>query len=176
MGLVMTLMLSSIALAAGVTQPIGPYAVSFDVKTNMDYQIQPGNPIETPEVTIYPMQIITDNNTWSTIIISENKDPVDSTPVTEKVINRLDLMLKGFNSTEEDRVIDGKKGFVLIGEPVPGNQAAPPQLIEAFYWMDGKECECGPVSVGKTEVSILSSYPIDVTNSILNSLKITKSQ
>jgi hypothetical protein len=177
MGLVLTLMLSSIALAEEVTQQIGPYNVSFDMKTNLKYQVQMSDPIENPTFTAYPMRVFTDNSTWSDIVIYENKNPTDSTPSIEKTITGLTLMLSGFNVTKsEDKVIDGKDGFVLFSEPLPGNQAAPPQIVQASYWTDSKGCECGPVSVGKTKVLIGSSYPSDVTNGILSSLKVMKSQ
>ena len=168
MGLVLTLMLSSIALAEEVTQQIGPYNVSFDLKTNMKYQVQTRDPIEMTTFTAYPMRVITDNNTFSDIVIYENKKPTDSTPAIEKTITGLTLMLRGFNVTKsEDRVIDGKEGFVLFGESFPENQAAPSQFVQASYWTDSKECECGPISIGKTKVLIGSSYPNDVTNEIL---------
>jgi hypothetical protein len=177
MGLVLTLMLSSIAFAEEVTQQIGPYNVSFDIKTNMEYNVQTRNPIEMPTFTAYPIRVITDNNTFSDIVIFENKKPTDSTPATEKTITGLTLMLRGFNVTKlEDKVIDGKEGFVLFSEPLPENQAAPSQFVQASYWTDSKECECGPISLGKTKILIGSSYPNDVTNGILNSLKVTKSQ
>jgi hypothetical protein len=176
-GLVLMLMLSSIALAEEVTQQLGPYNVSLDMKSNMKYQIQTSAPIERPTFTAYPMRLFTDNSTFSEIVIYENKNPTDSTPAIEKSITGLTLMLSGFNVTKsEDKVIDGKEGFVLTGEPLPGNQAAPRQFVQASYWIDSKECECGPVSVGKTKVVMGSSYPNDVTNGILNSLKIMKSQ
>ena len=177
MGLVLTLMLSSIALAEEVTQQIGPYNVSFDMKTNNEYQVQTSNPVEMPTFTAYPMRVITDNNTFSDIVIYENKNPTDSTPAIEKTITGLTLMLSGFNVTKsEDKIIDGKEGFVLFSEPLPENKAAPSQFVQASYWTDGKKCECGPVSVGNTKVLIGSSYPNDVTNGILNSLKVIKNQ
>ncbi|MCJ7444680.1 MAG: hypothetical protein MUO26_09160 [Methanotrichaceae archaeon] len=177
-GLVLTLMLTSVALAEGVTQQLGPYNVSFDMKSNMKYQVQPGNPIESPTATLYPLAVVTDNNTFSIIEIYESKEATDSTADMWKVITGLSLSRIGFNVTKsEDKVIDGKKGFVVTAEPFPQNTAAPAQLTQASYWMDSKECgECGPVSVGTVRIAIGSSYPNDVTDGILNSLKIMKSQ
>lgn len=42
----------------------------------------------------------------------------------------------------------------------------------AVYWKDSKNCECGPVSVGKTKVEILSTLPRDLNENLLDSLNI----
>ena len=49
-------------------------------------------------------------------------------------------------------------------------------VYRAMYWLDSQGCECGPVSVGKTSVIITSTFPQDVTESLLSSLQIVKGE
>jgi hypothetical protein len=44
------------------------------------------------------------------------------------------------------------------------------------FWLDSKNCECGPVSVGKTEVEVVSSYQPSLTKNLLTNLHIEKSK
>ena len=177
--MVLTMILPSIALAAEVTQQLGPYTVSFDMNTNMNYQVQKDEPMETPFYTGYPMLVITDNNTASRIMVTKYKNQTDSTPAMDRTVTSLTMALRGLNVTSsEDRLIDGKMGFVLIGEPFPGNEAlpSPSQYAQASYWTDSEKCECGPVSLGTENVVIMSTYPQDVTQGILKSIHVEKGQ
>ena len=49
------LMLSSLAFGATETRQVGPYTVSFNVNTNMNYQVTTPNPAMYPFATIYPI-------------------------------------------------------------------------------------------------------------------------
>ncbi len=170
-------MLSSLALAAPETRQLGPYTVSFDLNTNMNYQIQMSDPLNTPFATIYSMRIITDNNTGAGISISENKDMTDSTMATIKQLVAMDMALRGVNATDiSDQTIDGQKGFVVTGTPFAAQGNMPSQIYRATYWLDSMDCPCGPVSVGKTSVGISSTYPQDVTQNLLGSIHVAMGQ
>lgn len=174
------LMLSSLGLAAHETSQLGPYIASFDMNTNLKYQVQAASPVNLPGGTIYNMLVSTNNATRAQITITENKNLTDSTLEMYKQITSLYLTLIGFNTTmPNDISIDGKKGFILTATPVAGNSALPAgtNLFRADYWLDSKDCsQCGPVSVGTTSVDITSTYPQDVTQGLLNSLHIAKGQ
>ncbi len=170
-------MLSSLALAAPESRQLGPYTVSFDMNTNMQYQIQMSDPLDTPFATIYSMRIITDNNTGAGISISENKDLTDSTMATIKQLVAMDMALRGVNATDiSDQTIDGQKGFVVTGTPFAAQGNMPSQIYRATYWLDSTDCPCGPVSVGKTSVGISSTYPQDVTQNLLGSIHVAMGQ
>ncbi len=174
-------MLSSLALAAPESRQLGPYTVSFDLNTNMQYQIQMNDPINTPATTIYSLSIVTDNNSGAGISIAENNELTDSTISTMKQLAYMGLNLTGFNVDIADQTIDGKNGFLATGTPSDALRRAaqnnvPSQLYRATYWLDSTDCPCGPVSVGKTQVSISSSYPQDVTQSLLSSIHVAMGQ
>ncbi len=171
------LMLSSLGLAAHETSQLGPYTASFDMNTNLKYQLQVFNPINSPAFTAYGVLISTDNATRAQVSITEYKNPTDATPAMYKQLMTMDLALVGFNTTSiNDMMIDGKNGFVLSAMPFPGvNAPTTNNLYRAIYWLDSKDCsQCGPVSVGTTSVDITSTYPQDVTQGLLSSLHITK--
>jgi hypothetical protein len=176
----MMLMLSSAALAAQESQQLGPYAVSFDMNTDLSHQLMVADAVDTPSATIYSMQIFTDNSTKAVITISKYDSSIDSTLDVYKQIHAMKMaLLNGFNTTsEQDKTIDGKEGFLLACEPFSYNTAAPAGalLYDALFWLDSQDCECGPVSVGTTSVEVISSYPQGVTESLLSTLHVAEGQ
>ena len=175
---VLVLMLSFVAMAA--TEPpqqVGPYTISFDMNTDMQKQISVNEPMMTSVSEINSMSIVTDNNTGAGIAIADYKDLADATISTGKQIAAMNMMLQGLNVTKvEDKMIDGNNGFVLTGTPMTSNDAAPSdfKVYRAVYWLDSKECGCGDLAAGTTNVVITSTYPEDVTMSLLDSIKIEK--
>ncbi len=172
--------MSSLAFAATETEQLGPYTVSFDMNTPMQYQIQNQTPIETPIYTAYSLRIFTDNTTSAGIGITEYRNKTDATLDVAKQLMIMQMALTGLNLTAapEDMTIDDRDGFLIIGEPFSGAENAP-QIAEIFragYWLDSMVCECGPVSVGTTNVGIFSTYPEDVTRNLLNTLRVAPGQ
>jgi len=169
------LMLSSLALAAPETRQIGPFTVSFNMNTSMNYQIQTPNPAVYPFVTIYPIVIVTDNTTGASISITQYNNLTDSTLQVSEEITALRMALRGINTTAaEEQVIDGRNGFLISGVPFGmANMPTGLQFYQAQYWLDSNNCACGPVSVGTTLVDITSTYPEDVTQGILSSIHVT---
>ena len=165
-------MLSCSALAAVETQQLGPYNVSFDMNTDMKYQLMPETPVEAPFANAYSLLIMTDNLTGARIFITEYKNLTDATMNTAQKIVRLTTLLRGFNVTSVgDMTIDGLPGFLVSG-------AGPSEMkfYEAMYWLDSLSCECGPVSVGKVNVDVTSSYPQNVTEGLLGSIHVVPAE
>ncbi len=172
-------MLSSAALAVTETQQLGPYTVSFDMNTPMQYQVQVQEPIATPYSTIYSLRIQTDDTTGASIGITEYNNLTDSTLDVAKQLTAMGMTLRGLNVTSvNDQVIDGREGFVIAGEASAQATNAPQGavLYLAGYWLDSVNCECGPVSVGTVNVGISSSYPEDVTQNMLNTITVSTGQ
>jgi len=171
----MMLMLSAIAMAVPDSQQLGPYTVSFDLDAN--YQVQIAQPIENEKVSAYRMGLIVDNSTLAIIDIAEYAELEDATLKAHKNLLGLSMLREGLNATNvEDLMIGGKEGFMVTSEPFEAVAGAPSQVYRAMYWLDSQDCECGPVSVGKTSVVITSTYPLDVTQGLLSSLQIVKGQ
>lgn len=175
----LVLLISSVALATPDSSQLGPYLVSYDLNTNMQYENQNIQTFETETATVYQMRLFTDDSNQATIGLSEYKDLTDATLSMHKNLMILENALKGLNVTSvEDKTIDGKNGFVMILVPFAGVTSIPAdtKMFSAMYWLDSKECSEGPVYFGKTDVVVSSSYPEDVTQNLLGSLHIEKSQ
>jgi len=179
MAAILMLMLSSAALADPETHQLGPYNVSFNMSTNMSYQIQEEDPAVTPLATIYPLLITTDNTTGASISITQHNNLTPSILGVNEEITALRMALRGINVTGSERmVIDNMSGFLLSGMPFAGMGNASPEFMfyQAQYWLDSKDCECCPVSVGTVLVNIASTYPQDVTEDLLSSIRVAADQ
>ena len=87
------------------------------------------------------------------------------------------IIREGLNATDvEEMTIDGREGFLVTSEPFQAIAEAPDTVYRAMYWLDSQDCECGPVSVGTTSVIITSTFPEDVTDSLLSSLQVVKGE
>lgn len=163
------LIASSAASAAPETETVGPYKVSFDLNTTLNYTVKLEQPIETPANSIYQILLNTYNYTLAKVQVEEYKNLSDSSLDVGKTIFELSIANQGFNKniSAQNIIIDGKKGFVVTGMS-PKNL----RLWQAYYWLDSIDCECGPVSVGKTEIGIISLYPLNVTRNLINSLHV----
>jgi len=169
-------MLSAIAIAVPDSQQLGPYMVSFDMNAN--YQPEIAQPSETKTANTYQMRLFVDNSTFAVIGIAESAEPTDATLQVLKSLIPMNMIIReGLNATNvEDRTIDGKEGFLVTSVPFGAEVGASSKIYRAMYWLDSEKCECGPVSVGKTSVVVTSTFPQDVTESLLSSLQVVKGE
>ena len=170
----LVLTLSATAMALQDSQQLGPYRVSFDI--NSKYQTQVAQPIKMGTINAYQMRLFVNNSTFATIGITEYAEPQDATMKVHKTLMPMEMILrKGLNaSVAEDMTIDGRDGFLITSKPFVSENEMPIIVYSALYWLDSKKCECGPVSVGKTNVVVTSTFSKDVTDSLLSSLHIVK--
>ena len=176
---ILMLILSSSASAAPETHQLGPYTVSFNMNTDMIYQIQTQDPAVYPFATIYPLVITTDNTTGASISITHYNNLTTSILGVNEEIAALRMVLSGINVTApEEMIIDNMNGFLLSGMPFAGMNNAPSvsMFYQAQYWLDSKVCECGPVSVGTVLVNVASTYPQNVTEGLLSSIHVDAGQ
>ena len=167
------LFIASVASAAPVTKVTGPYKVSFDLNTTLNYTNIIAKPIETPTSFTYKMLIKTNNSTFAQVAIYESKNLTDSTMDVGKLLVEKDIINLGYfnNISLANLVIDKMKGFIFTGL-----NARKARIFQAYYWIDSIDCQCGPVSVGKTEVEVISSYPLNETKNLLFSLHVEKTK
>ncbi len=173
---VLVLILSATAFAVPDSQKLGPYTVSFDIDT--DYQAQVAQPVESEKANVTQMRLFVDNSTFAVIGITEYAELTDATMQVYKSIVPMNMIvLEGLNATNvEDRIIDGKEGLLVTSVPFEIENAIPSVVYRAMYWLDSKSCECGPLSAGKTNVMITSTFSKDLTESLISSLHIVKGE
>ncbi len=147
----LALLLSSVAMATPDSSQLGPYTVSFDLNTNLQYQKQVAEPNEGEFATSYQMRLFTDNSTAAGISITEYKDLTDATLSMHKSLMAMEMALRGLNTTSvDDMTIDGKPGFVAISVPASSTMGMPAdaRLYSAMYWLDSTTCgEAAAVSL-----------------------------
>ena len=171
--------MNPVRTAAPEKHQLGPYTVSFDMNTDMSYQIQTQDPAIYPFATIYPLVITTDNTTGASISITQYNNLTPSILGVNEEIAALRMALRGINVTAPEEIaIDNMNGFLLSGMPFVGMSNAPSgsMFYQSQYWLDSKDCECGPVSVGTVLVNIASTYPQDVTEGLLSSIHVAAGQ
>jgi hypothetical protein len=164
-----TLAITASALQEKVTT--GPYSVSFDMNATLNYTVESLDPVEEDDRTEYQLTINANDSTKAKIFIAEYKDLVDSTEEMWQTVNRQHLESIGLNNITlaSEMVIDGMPAFGLVGKDIANTT-----LYSAYYWLDSNTCECGPVSVGKTVVAIMSVLPLNITGQFMDTLHIEK--
>ncbi len=172
--LAMLLTLSFAASAAPENYTNGPYKFSFDMNTTLNHTVEIQNPVDLGAAIEYPLLIKTNDNESAQIIVAEFNNLTDSTTVTQQQLGMKDMALLGFNynnslQISQNLTIDKNKGFALMGRNSKGKQ-----LMLTLYWLDSKNCQCGPDSVAKTKVGITSTYLIDITFWLISSLHVEK--
>lgn len=172
-------MLSTVALSAPESYQLGGYVVSFDLNSDVSHQVQTVEPVEGPVSTIYPLLIVTDNNTGASITVTEYKELQDSSLALNQEVSALRLALyRAINVTEsQETTIDGVNGFVMSGMPLPGSNQPEMKYHHASYWLDSLDCsECGPVSVARVNVGISSTYSDEITSSLIGSVHVAQGE
>jgi len=164
------MMLSLAATAVPEMTSAGPYSISFDLNTTRNYTIEQ-KPTWSPGLfSQYPVVIMTNNQSWAGVAVYDYSNLTDSTTLTQKDLLFSAMALQGFrNLTIDDATIDGMPAVVAVGFD-PNGQSA----LRAWYWKDSQDCECGPVSVGRTRVEVISTYPMDVTESLLQTVHVQR--
>ena len=77
--------------------PLGPYTVSFNMNTDMSYQIQTQDPAVYPFAIIYPLVITTDNTTGASISVTQYNNLTASILGVNEEITALRMALRGIN-------------------------------------------------------------------------------
>jgi hypothetical protein len=171
LALLFAVMLAATASAVPENATTGPYVVSFDLNGTLNYRAESVAPIEEEIRTAYPLTIAVNSSPEVQITIFEYKNLVDSTPDLWQTINSQGLALLHL------RNISLAPGMVIDGIPAYGLSAidsANRTLYSSYYWLDSNECECGPVSLGKTNVVITSTLPLNITGQLLDTLHVEK--
>jgi len=168
------LMLTSAAPAIAEKISTGPFRVSFDLNTSMNYSVKEEPLVAVPAYSVYKLLIATNNSSGAEIGIAEYSNLTDSSLLMSRNFEVLRMTaLSGYNRNVSsiDLMIDRKEGFAVSGINSLGQR-----LVYAFYWLDSKPCECGPVSIGTISVGVTSTYPINVTRSLVNTLHVERNE
>ncbi len=120
----------SFAIAAQETHQLGPYTVSFNMNTNPNYKIQTPQSTASASGKIFPLMMITDNNTGGSMSIIQYNNLTTSTLAINEEILALRMALSGFNATSVQQLpIDGQRGFLISAVPLARIRNIAPNFV-----------------------------------------------
>jgi hypothetical protein len=178
LALTLILLLSASASAKPEDISLGPYNVSFDLNTTMNYTIIPHSELEKDDKTSsFHIDIIFDNDTRALVGIenySQWQYAGQPCTILKKLVLELDKTYLEGNVSE--RMIDGKMGEVVSTTYARSRDNKVLNSIMAEYWQDSKDVEGYDVPVGRAKVEILAIFPKNLSESLLNTLHIEISE
>lgn len=167
------MLLASVASADPSSITTGPYKVTFDLNTPMNYTVEITPPFEGGNYTSYSVLINVSNVANAGVYIFDLKKPEDATIAKEYAAYTHDLN----NSSVEISKIDGKDG-VIARYVSPKNR----QVLQGIYWLDSNKTGNGSLSEGSKEVRIYavtqqnSTESLAIAENLINSLHIEKAE
>jgi hypothetical protein len=170
------LILSAPALAGPEEIIAGPYKISFDLDTAMEYDVILDPEIEDNEASWYHLAIIFDNHTKASVGITTNKDwQIGEYPC----LNWQNMYLGAArdsgriqNGIASKGVIDGKDGVIIHQEILMAGRNEAINSTIAEYWLDAVEIEGYGLMAAKTEVEMITLLPENLTDSLLETIHV----
>ncbi|MGA9099913.1 MAG: hypothetical protein WB392_13385 [Methanotrichaceae archaeon] len=168
------LLLISVSSADPSSITTGPYNITFDLSTPMNYSVEVMPPFENDTYTSYSVLVNVSSDTKADIYIFDMKEPEDAT------ITTIAETYKAYthdinNSSVEISQIDGKDG--IIAQYVnPQNE----QVLQGIYWLDSNKIDNSSLSEASTEVRLYATMPqnsaedMAIAQSLVNTLHIEK--
>jgi hypothetical protein len=168
MGLAIVLMLT--VSASATTTTVGPYSVSFDLRTATEPTVT--SLVNTSaDSSNYYISIKQNNVTVAGIGITDYSDWQDASTslrLDMDLVNALKEAGEIQNPALTNRMIDGGKAIVGTYFDPQLNSS----ITVAGYWRDSKKVEGYGLLAGKSKVEILTKLPKDLADNLLNSLNI----
>lgn len=172
--LVVIVMLATSVSAKPDEISVGPYNVSFNLNTKMNYTVTSDYHAEKGNTSGH-VQIRFDNDTQAIVGISAF-DAWQSAGIPRSEFLYMNLALKTdkdvINSNVSERSIDGEDGLVAQALLQPTGEKARDYAV-AIYWPDSKAIEGFDFPVGKTKVEIVANLPENLNLDLLNSIHVT---
>ncbi len=172
--IIMLLLIVSVSAKPEETY-VGPYNVSFNLNTTMNYTVTSDYHAEKGNTSGH-VKIRFDNDTQAIVGISAF-DAWQYAGIPRSEFLYMNLALKTdkdvINSNVSERSIDGKDGLVAQALLQLTGEKARNYAI-AIYWPDSKVIEGLDFPIGKTKVEILAKLPENLNQDLLNSIHVTE--
>jgi hypothetical protein len=172
----MLLILSPPILAESEEISVGPYNISFNLNTTMDYNLTPNPVVEDNDSSLYRLTISFDNDTIADVGVVAYKDwKYGEYPCTFWQGSYL-RAAKDSGEIQDGSVseatIDGKEGIVIRQEIFNESEDRVINSTIARYWLDAEEIEGYGLMAAKTEVQMVSLLPENLTDDLLNTIHV----
>lgn len=170
--LILMVLLASGASAKTEEISAGPYNVSFDLNTTMQYSVS-SNWDEANTTSTVNIKFTNDSQAVIAVINDTVWRCADLTPdlrYLNLALNYEKALGSIVDGTLIERTIDGKPGIVAVEIFEKDGNVVNSTI--AKYWLDGREIENYNVTVGMTSVEILARFPMNISESLLNSIQV----
>ncbi len=157
------LMLMAATMASAGSEKIttGPYDISFDLGTPLNYTVNVFSPLEDKNYTTYSVDIDVPNQTHSGIYIFEMKTPMDA---TMDVLTRITYWKQLYQLCAGEFLkanvkvgkVDGKDAMIAYALTNKSRQ-----IYLCRYFLDGKGIDNVPVYAGSIDIQVVNILPAD---------------
>ena len=175
--LIAMLLLVALASAKPEEVAVGPYKVSFDLNTTMNYTVTPDYQKNADNSSSGTVRVQFDNQTQALIGITDF-NTWQYAGFTRSDYLYMDLALKTDKDVVKGNVtqglIDGKTGMIVTQTRLQPSDNSTFDSMIAVYWPDSKEIEGYGIPVAKTKVEIVASLPGLLSKSLLESIHVTQ--
>lgn len=171
--LILVVLLAAGASAKPEEIAVGPYNVSFDLNTTMNYSVSSDWDAKSATALI---NINLTNSTKAAIaVINETVwQCSDLSPDIRYLSLALSYDRALGNMTSGSllgRTIDGKPGIEVVGRYDMNGSIFDSTI--AKYWLDSKEIEDYNITVAMTKVEIIARVPLNVSESLLDTIHVS---
>ena len=179
--MLLVLCLASPAFAAYESGPVGPYNVSFDMNTTMEYRViveAPSSGVTTLGVNFARYNLTIDSaDYYAWLILTRYEEPMVANNTTNEHIVYNALLDAGADKPNlYQRLMDGMPGVVgnfrferqFLGQ---GQYQEGDLVVAAIYSPDAKVYEDG-VYRGRTDCRVISTFPMEVIRDLLYTLHV----
>ncbi len=171
----MLFMLVAMADAKPVEISAGPYNVSFDLNTTMEYNVTLHPEVEDNESSWYHMDIMLDDGSKAAIGITTYNE---WQPAEYPCIYWENLYLRAAedageiqNGSASAMTIDGNDGYIIRQKILrQGTEVVNSTIAE--YWVDAEEIEGYGLMAAKTEVEMISLLQENLTGDLISTIHI----
>jgi hypothetical protein len=170
--LILMVLLAASASAKTEEISVGPYNVSFDLNTTMEYNVssQWDDANTTSRIdlkfsndTLAAIAIINET-VWECSNLSQDLRYLNLALNYEKALGTI------MDGNLSESIIDGKPGLVAI--ETYENEGKVVNTTIAKYWLDSKVIENYNISVGMTKVEVLANFPMNLSENLLNTIQV----
>lgn len=172
----MLFMIVAMADAKPVEISAGPYNISFDLDTTMEYNVTLHPEVEDNESSWYYVDIVFDNDTRAAIGVTAYKawQCADYPCVYWENLYLRAAKDAGEiqNGIASEATIDGKDGYVVRQEVLDPFTNRVINSTIAEYWVDAKEIEGYDLMTAKTEVEMISKLSENLTEDLISTIHV----
>jgi hypothetical protein len=170
--LILLVLLAASASAKTEEISVGPYNVSFDLNTTMEYNVS-SHWDEANTTSSLNIKFTNDTQAAIAVInetVWEGSDLSSDLRYLNLALNYEKALGTITDGALSERTIDGKPGIVAIETYEKDGKVINTTI--AKYWLDSKLIENYNISVGMTKVEILANFPMNLSEDLLNTIQV----